>query len=207
MLNNSLAVIHNGSMQIVEISMPKDVDPLLIGRVIRFDQTGIASDGSRQLSGLVVFHAGSLLSQLSVPGSMDHDAVDGNQVNDLIFRKQGSLSGRITQCNGASLTLAARDSLYVIPCDSITYVRSPHAFVFTMSGKLSADKSHTRPDAISFQPTLKANPLGTSLVAGSRPDSTDALLDDSNDPPAPPAMMPRNNIWGTPGARPFGNWP
>lgn len=203
--SSAMALIHRGRMEIRENYMTDNVDPALIGTVLKFDETGIASDGIRKLSGLVLFYGGSMLSQLSSSTANNDDALDRSHMDDLVFRKQGSLSGHVAACTATTVTIVSREGVHHVPVDSITYMRSPHAFVFTLSGVLSADKSHTRPHSISFQSTVNSDKIGDSLVVGHRPDSLDALLDDDADtkPAITPIIMPRFRQSG--GV--FSNWP
>lgn len=161
----------------VEVRRTSSLDghyPLLIGRVIRYDAAANETAGAKSLSGLVLFN-----------GGMQLDALAPSSDNDLVFRSSGSLTGQVFGCDDENLLLRLRDGqLMKVALDSITYLRSPRAFIFSISGQRPHKVAGWQAQAISFQATAGKSKLGEELVAGQRKD--DWGLEEDDDVPTPP---------------------
>ena len=211
-LDDAQAVIEQGSVYIRASYMGPSAEPLLRGRVIRLDDAGTASGAMRKMSGLVLFHSGQMLGQLNEgDGYHSQFGVAPIPMEEFIFRKTGSLSGQILSVSGDQMTVCSRGLVTTIPLDSVSYVRSPRAFLFTISGTPSSDQSRTQVQDVAFQPTVTAQALGDQVVVGRRAD--DPLLDDDEPlfPQQPRAITRMRQLESDatrlmPG-RIFPNWP
>jgi hypothetical protein len=209
-LGDAEVVIVNNSVEVRPGPTALDPAPYLRGTVLKVDRSGTASGAGREMSGLVLFQSGDRIAQLN---DQDFAHADPTQppASELIFRKSGSISGRITGVRAGALTVQTAGRSTDVPLDSVAYVRSPRAFVFTISGRPSADNTRTRVDSISFRPTTNTA-ARDQLVVGKPRDPLD--LDDDDLPLRTPENIARvrqhldsGGFSGVPGGRPFPSWP
>jgi len=203
-------VINNNSVQVRPGPTALDPSPLLQGVVLKVDRASTASGANREMSGLVLFQSGDRIGQLNDQDFSHADAVPPAPA-EFVFSKSGSITGQITGVRSGMLTVQSAGRSTDIGLDSIVYVRSPRAFVFTISGRPSADNTHTHVDSISFRPTANSA-ARDELVIGKPKDPLD--LDDEDLPVRTPENIARvrqhldaGGVSGMPGGRPFPSWP
>jgi hypothetical protein len=184
-LDDAVTLIENRFITVRWLNTDPKFEPVLKGRLIRLDDAGTAAGKLRKMSGLVLFYAGEMLGRLneSDPIHAYYGYADSGEdrlpTEDFIFRNDGSLSGQITGVNADQLVVRTRAGVINIDIDSVRYIRSPRAFVFTIVGMPSADLGRTQVQDVTFQPTMTQQTLSNQLVAGHRSD--DLLDDDSDD--------------------------
>ncbi|GEM_PF-2989952 len=93
---------------------------LLHGVVIKVEADTASNPG--KVTGLVYFQSGQGLRQIDSP-----------EVDDVVFRREGSISGRIVEATPARLVMVTKDGGRVrIDTGDVKYVRSPRAFMFVI---------------------------------------------------------------------------
>jgi hypothetical protein len=213
-VGDSDVLIRAGAVEVRARYVDAQAAPLLRGTVVRMDAQGTGDDGNRQMSGLVYFNGGSILWQLGDGATAAGTALPA--YSDQVFREAGTVIGQIMAISPQGMLVRSRETGQVmrIALDTITYVRSPRAFLFTIYGQTSADMTRTTVRRVAFQPTITSAPkLGSEVVVGRPRDPLD--LDDDMPPPSIlPAQTrfnatdnPMDGILPTRGGRPFPNWP
>lgn len=224
-LDDAFVTIANQIVEVRSNVEPPGLDPLLKGAVLRLDESGTAFGANRTMSGLVLFRSGQMMDQLSDQEVPHADALRTDAVHaedqgppppqdELVFAKSGSVSGRIIDVAGDVLMVRDRaGTVQKMSLKSVTYVRSPRAFVFTISGQPSADQSRTHVDSISFRPTANSIMLGDQVMVGKPRGIFDDDLDDPLMPAANPISTPtrarqfERGDFGLSPQRPFSAWP
>jgi hypothetical protein len=153
MFPNNVAVINGRSIEIRGMAESSDLTPpSLRGIVIRSDAPSSIGEGERELTGLAYFTGGTLYLEF------------GNRAGeDMIFRNEGTVFGDIVGHDEQSLLVRQKDGQVLrVPLTTINYLRSPRAFLFTLTGKSAASGRaaslmRTRVEGISFQPTFTEN--------------------------------------------------
>jgi hypothetical protein len=215
-LNDAFATITDNFIE-VQYNNPADPEPLLTGKVIRLDDTGTTFGANRQMSGLVVFQSGQMLGRLleSPAASSDNfgTGVAASQSvlpgDEMIFSRDGSMTGQIVGIDKANLILKDRAAMRTVSLDAVTYVRSPRAFVFTLSGRPSRDNMRrTEVQSVAFQPTLSSVALNDEVIVGQPAES---IFGDDEPPlgePVPASITRMRQLQrGNYGPRPFAPWP
>lgn len=187
-LYGSVAIIKGNSIQIQQSYVSYGAaPPQLQGVVIRLDDPNALGGGRKEVTGLALFTGGNLLSEFGSAGGQD-----------IIFRNEGSVAGDVLFQDRDSLIVRKKDGQEVrIPLDAITYIRSPRAFLFTLTGrsaeagKSSASASagsgsgRSQVVAISFQSTYGRSAADSSTPTSVVPEKQDpyGLMDDDNTSP------------------------
>ena len=175
-LGDSVAVLTDHSMEVMSALNSIDMPALLRGLVLRAESDDTAGSDSRKMTGLVLFYGGILITELRQ-----------STVADLVFRNEGSIEGQLIGSDQRFLMIRKSDgSIEKIRYDSIRYIRSPRAFMFTLTGKpvpharLSA-AARTTVQEITFQPTATITGVSLSSVVPHKED----LLDEEDSPQLP----------------------
>jgi hypothetical protein len=121
------------------------------------------------------------------------------------------MTGQIVGIDKTNVMLKDRTAIKTVSLDAITYVRSPRAFVFTLSGRPSpVNMRRTEVQSVAFQPTLSSVGLNDAVIVG-QPPSSDSILDDDDAPlgePVPASITRMRQLQrGNYGPRPFAPWP
>ncbi len=178
--------LRNGSVQIggnvIAVSAsPEYLAPLrviLSGCVIRTEETRMTSDV--RLTGLAFFDSGQMLSQIE----------DASQ-EDLVFRNDGALRGRILSADSNQLTISSADgSRRTIDCSTILFIRSPRAFTFTVTGRhvreaLAGGEILGESEVLSFRPTAPQRVLSPTSILPTHTADLDGEAEGNED----------NDIW------------
>jgi hypothetical protein len=171
--------------------------PALRGLVIRHDAPNPLSNGEREMTGLALFNDGKLLLEL------------GNRAGeDMIFRNAGGLTGDIVGIGDGLVLFRQRDGRTVqIPLTSINYLRSPRAFLFTLTGRPTRVNGslRTQIEAISFRPTSTED-LSESIPTSVIPQTnTDPDAVDEEEPSGFAVTSPMSGYQPALGRPAFGN--
>lgn len=178
-LNDSVAVISGKQIEIRAASDDSSmIAPAFHGVVIKADAPESMADGERELTGLALFTGGNLFLELGNRGG-----------EDMVFRNEGTVMGEVIGHNLDALVMRQRDGQRItVPLTSVNYIRSPRAFLFTLTGRPVRDKAtgkmmRTQVDAITFQPTFIEN-LTRSTPTSILPEKKYDEYDDSEDEPS-----------------------
>jgi hypothetical protein len=167
--NNNVVLIEGDTIEVRSATDSSGLTPpALRGLVIRHDAPNPVGNGEREMTGLAFFNDGKLLLEL------------GNRAGeDMLFRNAGGLTGDIVGIGDGMVLFRQRDGRTVqIPLASINYLRSPRAFLFTLTGRPTRMNGNLRTqiEAISFRPTSTedlSESIPTSVIpqAHADPDS------------------------------------
>lgn len=163
----AVAVVTNTSIDVLSEPAAVYSRPLLSGLVLRTESDEPTNAGTRKLTGLAVFMAGSLVAQMR-----------DSTTEDIIFRAHGaSIEGQIIGNDATSLLVRQKDGTVLrVNAENITFVRSPRAFLFNILGTVESGPARgMRTDArsITFQPTGTTNGVSLSSVVRSKDEMTE----------------------------------
>jgi hypothetical protein len=148
------------------ISINQGSSSLLSGIVIRAEYSQQAS--GLGIKGLVFFNDGSLLSDL-----------DDATVDDLVFRSDGSVTGRITGIgvNGLSIRKATGE-VVSMEMPNVYFIRSPKAFTFATNDDRASQPQGTNPftaevPALTFKATSSRRSYSMTSIVPHKDDDDD----------------------------------
>ena len=169
--NVSGVVLQDGVLVIqgVNIAVRTSVDAnntydVLVGKVVRSEVVPDSNNG--QVTVLAVFTGGTLIRQFDDPCQ-----------EELVFRNNGALTGRIADVNDSSLSVIFKDkTINNISFASVLYVRSPRAFVFNIAlcqpgSTKSGDSFKANIEGVLVKPTTAKRVVEVSSVAPKAIDS------------------------------------